>query len=146
MRVIVKKRMVDMQQQYLMKNPYDTYREQGVLTAGPMELILMLYNGLRKNMVLAQCAMERQDPAKAHALLMKAQSIVNELINSLDMSFSISRDLLAIYEFMLARLVEANMSKQPAVIEPLLEITDTLREAWRQASLTQRGSLYEKGE
>lgn len=135
-----------MQQQYLMKNPHDTYREQGVLTAGPMELILMLYNGLRKNMVQARRAMERPDPAQAHAHLIKAQNIVSELINSLDMGFGISRDLLALYDFMLNQLVEINVTKNPASVEPLLEIVDTLREAWQQAGRMQRGGLYEKEE
>jgi flagellar protein FliS len=138
--------MVSMQQQYLLKNPHDTYKEQGVLTAGPMELILMLYNGLRKNMVLAQRDMERQDPASAHNHLMKAQNIVNELINSLDMSFSISRELLAIYEFILRQLTEINVTKQAAAVEPLLEIVDILRDAWQQARKTQKGGQYAKEE
>ena len=135
-----------MQQQYLLKNPYDTYKEQGVLTAGPMELIIMLYNGLRKNMVLARRAMERQDTEGAHNHLIKAQNIVSELLNSLDMSFSISQDLMVLYEFMLRRLTEINIAKQPADIEPLLEIVDTLREAWQEVNKLQKGSLYVKEE
>lgn len=135
-----------MQQQYLLKNPYDTYKEQGVLTAGPMELIIMLYNGLRKNMVLARRDMERDDPASAHGHLMKAQSIVNELINSLDMSFGISKELMAIYEFILHKLREINVAKNPADIESLLEIVDILRDAWREVNNSQKGGLYVKEE
>lgn len=133
-----------MQQLYSMKNPHDTYRDQGVLTAGPMELILMLYNGLRKNILLARRAMERANPATAHAHLIKAQNIVSELINSLDMSFEISRDLLALYEFTLSQLVKANVDKKSSALEPLLDIVDTLREAWQQASSMQKGGMYEK--
>ena len=135
-----------MQQQYLLKNPYETYREQGVLTAGPMELILLLFNGLRKNMMLARRDLEQQDLSRAHARLMNAQSIVNELVSSLDMSFSISRDLLAIYEFIMRQLVEINVAKKPAAIEPLLEIVDILRDAWQQVNNMQKGGLYEKEE
>ncbi|MCL1975530.1 MAG: flagellar export chaperone FliS [Firmicutes bacterium] len=133
-----------MQQQFLLKNPYETYQEQGVLTAGPMELILMLYNGLRKNMILARRAMEQQDLANAHNRLMKAQSIINELINSLDMSFAVSADLLAIYEFMMRQLVEVNVTKNSASIEPLLEIAEILRDAWQQVNNMQKGGLYEE--
>jgi flagellar protein FliS len=134
--------VVIIQQQFFLKNPHDIYKEQGVLTAGPMELILMLYNGLRKNMILAQRDMERQDPAAAHNHMLKAQNIVNELLNSLDMSFSISRDLLAIYEFVLRQLLEINISKKAAALEPLLEIVDTLRDAWQQVSKTPKGDKY----
>lgn len=135
-----------MQQQYLLKNPYDTYKEQGVLTAGPMELIIMLYNGLRKNMVLATRDIERKDPASAHMHLMKAQNIVSELLSSLDMNFSISYDLMAIYEFLLHQLMAVNAAKESAAIEPLLEIVDVLRDAWQEVIKTQKGCLYVKEE
>jgi len=135
-----------MQQPYLLKNPHDTYKEQGVLTAGPMELIIMLYNGLRKNMVLAQRDIKRQDPAQAHTHLMKAQNIISELLNSLDMSFPISQELMAIYEFILRRLTEINIAKKSADIDPLLEIIDTLRDTWQQVNKMQKGGLYVKEE
>jgi flagellar protein FliS len=135
-----------MQRQYLLRNPQDTYREQGVLTAGPMELIIMLYNGLRKNMVMAQRDIKREDPAADHNHLIKAQSIVNELLNSLDMSFDISQELLNIYEFILHKLIMINTTKNADDIEPLLGIVDTLREAWQEVGKSQKGGLYAKEE
>ena len=126
------------QNPYMLKNPYNTYKEQNVLTAKPMELILMLYNGLRKNILLAQRDMERHNTEGIHNHLVKAQSIVNELINSLDMSFSISRDLMSIYEFILNQLSAINMAKAPEGIDALLEIIDTLRDAWQQVNVMQK--------
>jgi len=134
-----------MQAQYLMKDPYETYREQGVLTAGPMELILMLYNGIHKNLVLAKRDMEHKDTESAHNRLIKTQNIVHELLNSLDMSFSISHDLMAIYDYMLYSLANINATKNADDVDPLLGIADTLREAWQEANKLQKSGLEPVG-
>ncbi|MCL2496178.1 MAG: flagellar export chaperone FliS [Clostridiales bacterium] len=128
---------------FLLKNPYDTYKMQGVMTAGPMQLIVMLYNGLKKNLSLAQRAMEQKNGAEtAHKHMIKAQNIVDELLNSLDMSFSLSKDLMVIYEYLLHALAEINATKNPAAIGPLLEIIEDLRDAWQQAGEMQKGQIY----
>jgi len=131
------------QQGFLLKNPYDTYKRQGVMTAGPMELIVMLYNGLKKNLSLARRAMEQgHNTEAAHKYLIKAQNIVDELLNSLDMSFSLAKDLMVIYEYLLHELAEINAAKNPAAIGPLLEIIEELRDAWQQVSEMQKGKMY----
>ncbi len=122
-----------MQQQLLIKNPYNTYKEQGVLMASPIELIIMLYDGLRKNLLLARKDIDsKNDPAAAHGHLMKAQLIVEELVNSLDMNYEISQELLDIYEFLLYEIGQINISKDSARIEPLLPIIAEFRDAWGQ--------------
>ena len=122
-------------------NAQDTYRKQGILTANPVELIVMLYDGLKKNIVLARRLIERSDAAKAHKHLMKAQDIITELMNSLDMSFEISEDLLSIYEFMLRILEEANLNKDASQLEAIVEIVTSLRDTWQEVSEGQRGNL-----
>lgn len=127
------------QQQYMLKNPYDTYKTQGVMTASPVELIVMLYNGLKKNLLLAKRAMEQKNsPEIAHTYLIKAQNIIDELLNSLDMSFSLSKDLMALYEFMLHELTNINTSKNPENLDQLMEIIEELRSAWQQVGEMQK--------
>ncbi len=131
------------QQQFYGKNPYQAYREQGVMTANPVELIIMLYDGLKKQLVLAKRAITlKNNMDAAHTHLMKAQAIVSELLNSLDMSFSLSKDLMAIYEFVLRTLTEANTSKDVSLLEPVIEIMDDLRATWQQVSELQKGHMY----
>jgi flagellar protein FliS len=130
-------------QQMVMLNtrPQDAYRRQDVLTAGPVDLIVMLYDGLKKNIVLGKRGILKNDIPGAHKYLMKAQMIVTELINSLDMNYKISEELLDLYEFALKSLADANMKKDVEPLDPVIEMVDSIREAWKEISTMSRGQI-----
>jgi flagellar protein FliS len=127
-----------MQTTYFAKKPQDVYRRQAILTASPAELIIMLFDGCHKSMALAARAIDRSDPAEAHKQLMKAQNIVTELINSLDMRYEMSQGLQDIYEFMLRELESANLRKDAAALPGLMDIAASMRDTWRQVFESQR--------
>lgn len=106
------------------------YQNDSVMTASPMELIIMLYDGMIKQIKLAEIFLEDKDYEKVNRALTKAEDIVNELLASLDLSYPISQELMRLYDFMLQELVEINLHKDASRIEPLLEIIFGLREAW----------------
>ena len=130
-------------QQMVMINsrPQDAYRRQDVMTAGPVDLIVMLYDGLKKNIVLGKRGIIKKDIAGAHKYLMKAQMILTELINSLDMNYEISEELLDLYEFALRNLTEANMHKDAEPLDPVIEMVESIRDAWKEISANNRGTL-----
>ena len=130
-------------QQMVMLNtrPQDAYRRQDVLTAGPVDLIVMLYDALKKNIVQGKRGIAKNDIPGAHKYLIKAQMILTELINSLDMNYQISSELLELYEFALRSLADANMHKDAEPLEPVIEMVDSIREAWKEISLANRGSM-----
>jgi flagellar protein FliS len=125
-------------QQITLKNPQEAYRKQNVLTASPVELIVMLYDGLRKNIILSERAIKKRDMEGAHNHLLKAQNIVSELMNCLDLSFQISEELMKIYDFLFRGLVESNMKKSVDNLPDYLEIVDELRGAWIEVSSMQK--------
>ena len=131
-------------QQMVMINsrPQDAYRRQDVLTANSVDLIVMLYDALKKNLVLGKRGIAKNDAEGAHKHLIKAQEIVAALINSLDMNYQISEDLLAIYEFILRTTQEANVRKDASLLEPLTEIVEDLRSAWDQIRTMSKGGMY----
>ena len=122
--------------------PQDAYRQQDVLTANPIDVIVMLYDALKKNILVGRKKIAKNDVQGAHDHLIKAQQIVVELVNSLDMSYEISGNLLDIYEFILRTLEEANLKKDEKALEPLVEIVGDLREAWHEISVSNKGNLY----
>jgi flagellar protein FliS len=130
-------------QQTLMINqrPQDEYRKQQALTASPVELIIMLYDGLKKNIVLGQRAIGKNDVQKAHNYLIKAQDIVSELIKSLDMNYEVSKELMDLYQFMLENLMDANVKKDAEILNPVIDMVESLREAWREVDSKTKGSL-----
>ena len=135
-------------QQMVMINsrPEDVYRKQDVMTAGPVDLIVMLYDALKKNIVLGKRSIVKKDVPSAHKFLIKAQMILTELINSLDMNYQISEELLELYEFALKSITDANMQKVTEPLDPVIEMVDSIREAWKEISGQNRGQMQLVGE
>ena len=123
-------------------HPQDAYRRQDILTANSIDLVVMLYDALKKNLILGKRKIAKKDIEGTHKHLMKAQEIVTALINSLDMNYEISDELLAIYEFILRTAGEANAKKDAEMIEPLVDIVEELRSAWDAIRTSSKGSMY----
>jgi flagellar secretion chaperone FliS len=117
-------------------NAYHVYSQTQAQTAAPGELIVMLYRGGARFVAGAVEAMQTRDIEAAHNYLVRAQAIIAELLESLDVERGgeIARNLMRIYEYMNFRLVEANLRKDA---EPAREVERLLREllpAWEQAA------------
>lgn len=108
-----------------MINPYSNYQENSVMTASTQKLTLMLYEGAIKNCNVGLKALEDNDLKKAHENIVKAQNIVMELINTLDLKYPVSEQMQKMYTYIYELLVTANTSKKA---EPLLEAVGYIRE------------------
>lgn len=111
-------------------NPYEKYKQQNVMVANPVELIIMLYDGCIKNMKLAKIAIADGNLQDANNSLIKAQDIVTELIMSLDFKYPIANELMNLYDFILSSLREVNASKDAGGIDPLIEMLNSLKKSW----------------
>ncbi len=119
----------------------DVYKRQSILTANPAELIVLLYDGLKKNLLLSKRHIDKNNPSSAHKCLVKAQAIVEELVNCLDMNVSLSEELFPLYEFMLHTLEQINMKKDSSLIPSLVEIVSELQDAWETIAASNKGVL-----
>lgn len=106
------------------------YQSESIMTASPIDLIIMLYEGLIKQVKLADMFLEQRDYERVNQHLSKAQDIVSELINSLDLRYSLSTDLMRLYDFLLQELLEINLHKERERIPAILDIVGNLRSAW----------------
>ena len=116
----------------MLQSPYQAYQKNSVQTATPGQLVIMLYDGAIKFTKAGMEGIRHKQYAVANQNLKKAQSIVHELIASLNQEVAISKDLLRIYEYMLYCLIEANIKKEPRHAEEVLNHLQDLREAWKQ--------------
>ncbi|MGI6160423.1 MAG: flagellar export chaperone FliS [Christensenellales bacterium] len=114
-------------------NPYSAYRQNGIMTANPGELVVMLYDGCIKQVKLSEKHMLEKNWEKVNKHLQNAQDIIMGLIMGLDLQFSIARDLMALYEYMLESLTRANTNKDTSELTGILEMLTELRSAWDQA-------------
>ena len=129
-----------------------TYRNNAVLTASPGQLVLMLYDGALKALAIARDAFARpaEDYSRIEVIntqLLKAQAIINELQNGLNMEAGgdFARTMHELYGYHNRRLFEANMRKQ---VEPVLEVerlVRELRDAWAEMLTKQDSPTIAEG-
>lgn len=117
------------------QNPRDTYLAATVQTASPAQLLVMLCERLNLDVERAAEALRTGQPANAHAPLLHAQEIVLELNASLKVDdWSGGPGLAAIYDFLHAQLVKANVAKDLKTTESCLALVVQLRDTWRAAA------------
>ena len=114
-------------------NAYQQYQYNSIMSASPERLVLMLFEGAIKFVKLARKAIEEKDIAGANENLTKAQDIIAELNQSLDMSYDISQNLAGIYDFLYRRLVDANVKKDAELLDVVESMLKELKDTWEQA-------------
>jgi flagellar protein FliS len=114
-------------------NAYNQYKENSIQTSSPEELTLMLYNGLVKFIMRGIDSIDKKNMQEAHNNIIRAQDIITEFMYTLDMRYELSASLNSIYDYMLRRLIEANLAKDKSILEEVLGFAKILRDTWEQA-------------
>ncbi|KAB3532050.1 flagellar export chaperone FliS [Alkaliphilus serpentinus] len=114
-------------------NPYNQYKESSIKTATPQELTLMLYNGALKFMNQGKLYIEQKDIPKTNEALMRSQDIIQELNITLDMNYDISKNLRALYVYIIEKLVDSNIYKSTESLNEAIEMVTELRDTWKEA-------------
>lgn len=112
----------------------NAYRETAVMTASPVQLVVMLYDGAARFLRLALMAHERGTPLEAHVPLARTEAIVEELLATIDVERGgdIAPRLQGIYVFCLAQLAEARVERRPEKLQAVLTLLADLRDGWSQ--------------
>lgn len=124
-------------------NALNQYKQNAVFTATPEELTLMLYDGSIKFMNIAKYSIENDDIQRAHEALIRAQDIIIELNSSLNMEYELSTNFRRLYEFILDRLIDANIQKEIEPIDEALEILTEMRATWKEAMQQVKKKVYQ---
>lgn len=118
----------------MIHSPYQKYRQAQAETASKPKLLIMLYDGAIRFTKAGIEGISSRNYELANNNLIKSQAIIHELISSLNFDYSISKDLVQVYEYMLRLLIEANLKKKVGPAEEVLSHLVELREAWVEAS------------
>lgn len=126
-----------------MLSPYEKYKQQSIMVATPAELTLMLYDGCIRFLKLAKLNIESKNIQETHNNLTKANNIISELMSTLDMSYSLSEQMLNLYLYIFNEINDINFKKDDAKrLEPLIEIVEDFRDTWKQAIQLDRSQRY----
>ena len=98
----------------------------------PHHLIQMLMDGAIESVNNAKCHMEEKDTAGKGEDISKAISILSGLMTALDMEQGgdISKNLLSLYDYMLTKLVEANMSDMTENLDEVSTLLKEIKDGW----------------
>ena len=114
------------------RNGYAAYKNSKVMTASPAELTLMLYEGAIKYGNIAVLAMENKNPAKAHENVVKVEKIIQNFRDTLDKKYPIWEDFEKVYVYLLRRCHEANIAKDPEIMEEVVKHLRSMRDNWKE--------------
>jgi len=116
------------------------YRQTSVKTATQGRVIVMLYEEAIRQIDLALDGIAAQDRRldRINNAILKAQSIVTELMVSLDMENGgeIAQNLFRLYMFFNDRLMEGNVKKDAVPLKEVKNLMTDLRDAWKQIENT----------
>lgn len=113
---------------------YEKYKKTSAETISPGRLLIMLFDGAINSVQAALEDINSQRVAEAHKNIVKAQDIVLELRNTLNMDYSVSASLWELYDYLYRELVEANVHKDGLILEKILPFFSELRQTWQEAA------------
>lgn len=116
----------------IINNPYAAYANSKIMTASPAELTLMLYDGAIKFCNIAVTSIEKKELEKAHHNIRKTQDIIMEFQATLNHDYEVAEDFDREYNYLLGRLIEANLKKDTLILEDVLYHLRTMRDTWKE--------------
>ncbi len=121
------------------------YQQAAATTAGPAQLVLMLFDGALVRLEVARDAIAEGRISQAHEAIVRVQAIVDELNLSLDheRGGAVASSLASLYTYCSEQLVEANIHKDLAPLQEAVKVLAELRDAWDQGVV--RGSVAVAG-
>ncbi|MEW8970140.1 MAG: flagellar export chaperone FliS [Mesobacillus sp.] len=123
-------------------NPYQSYKQNSVNTASPGELTLMLYNGCLKFIHQAKKAMSEKNIQDKNNSILRAQDIIRELMVTLNPDIEVGKQMMSMYDYMLRRLVEANIKNDLEILDEVEGLVTEFRDTWKQVILINRQKQF----
>jgi flagellar protein FliS len=118
------------------QNATRSYEQANYLTANPMRLVLMCYEGAISNLKLAHDSYLAKEYEAKGRTLKKALDIIHELNASLDMNKGgeIALNLRSLYTFMIKALTEADLKRDLAIFGKVIRMLEELETEWKEVA------------
>lgn len=112
------------------------YTQSAVLSATPEQLVVMLYDGAIRFLHQAQLSLENDNREMAREKLLRAEDIINELNNSLDIEGGgeVAGSLRSLYLWIKRQIMQSLIQQDPKPLEECLLQLRELRDAWAEAA------------
>jgi flagellar protein FliS len=117
-----------------MANRVSVYLEEEILSANGLQLVHILYQATIQELREAKRNIASREVAAKCRNFSKACVLIGELLRSLDLEAGgeIAARLKALYEYMLNRLLLANVHNKVEPLTEVIELLSTLDEGWKE--------------
>ncbi len=124
-------------------NGIQMYRKTNVVTADPKRLVLMCYEGAIDCLKIGKQKLTEKDYEGKGKNIAKARDIISELKSSLnfDKGGTIAANLDSLYNYMLGRIMEADLENDVQAFEDVIGILVDLESAWEEIFYNQKNSI-----
>jgi flagellar secretion chaperone FliS len=112
----------------------NAYRQSSVLTASPGQLVVMLYDGANRFLLQSAVAMREGRPGPAGERLRRAEAIIDELLQTLNMDAGgeVAVSLQSLYVFFKDHLRSARRDQDADKVDDVARMMRELRASWAQ--------------
>ena len=119
-----------------------TYLQTHVQSRSPLELVVMLYDGLLRFLGDAGSAIESGNVAGRRDAISRALAVLSELQSTLNMEQGgeVAASLDALYTYLNGRLLDASLNNDRAPIDESARLLRTLRGAWAEIAARDVGA------
>ena len=130
-----------------MVNPYNKYIKQyqtnNITTATPEKLMIMLFDGAIQFLQKAKSAIEEKNLLERSTNIENARKILRELMRTIDLENGndVSKSLFRLYNKMAMKLIKANVSRNSALIDEVIEDFSNIRWGFQKAIDIQSGII-----
>jgi flagellar protein FliS len=112
-----------------------TYRENAVRGATPIELVVILFDTVLDDMRRAASAAKASDIEERAAAIRHAMLVLQQLQGTLDFEKGgqVARQFEQFYNLVRAKLLEAQVSNSPELIQQQIQFMSEVRDCWAEA-------------
>ena len=108
-----------------------------IATANAIELVQISYEVAIETIKEAGEFLNKKDYTKFKLRIHKAQSFITDLIESLDLSYEISLELMQLYLFINKLLIQGHIQRKPEPLQQASNLLNTLLQGWQEVAVTQ---------
>ena len=109
--------------------------ESAVMSASPHQLVSMLFDGALSALVRARLFVEEGRISEKGEALSKAINIIDNGLKAglnMEVEGDLSANLSALYEYMVRRLLQANLRNDAGAIVEVEDLLSNIADAWKQ--------------
>ncbi|ALB63195.1 Flagellar biosynthesis protein FliS [Cronobacter condimenti 1330] len=109
--------------------------ESAVMSASPHQLVVMLFDGALSALVRARLFIEQGDVQAKGQALTKAINIIDNGLKAglnMDIGGDLPQNLASLYEYMVRRLLHANLRNDVDAINEVETLITNIADAWKQ--------------